>query len=163
MKKTELLKEIVQVADYLDAQGMSKEADVMDGIMKKVADSGDAAAGGALGVGTGLGASTILHPAGTAFAPVSEIAGAVGVGGGTALAIGVGSALLTGLGLGYLIRQIPGVDDTVTNLMMKLQRMPKADKIDMKLQVMQELQRSQPELSVSERAKIAEGILSKAM
>lgn len=37
MKKQELLKNIVQVADYFDEQGMDKEADVMDKIMKKVA------------------------------------------------------------------------------------------------------------------------------
>lgn len=37
MEKKALLKQIVRVADYLDSNGMYREADVMDGIMVKVA------------------------------------------------------------------------------------------------------------------------------
>lgn len=41
MEKKALLRSIVEVADYLDAQGLHKEADVMDGIMRKVAQERD--------------------------------------------------------------------------------------------------------------------------
>lgn len=41
MKKQALIKEIIQVADYFDKQGMTKEADIMDRIMKKLAYSGN--------------------------------------------------------------------------------------------------------------------------